>query len=157
MNHMFSFQLIVLFLFTCTGPTNIIHKSHSKDAISMWPDMHSFYKIHTFEPIVIFLFSLRNVDHVLRFTNFTVSNCSSFYIFHKFGPILARICEFCKTSNQKLITWVILVRQNLHEPIIVVRIIVHVAFLRTSGGGKLMHEKSTRDYAARVRVRKNLE
>ena len=87
-------------LCTCTGPTNIIYKSHSKDAISMWPDMHSFYKIHTFEPIVIFLFSLRNVDHVLRFTNFTVSNCSSFYIFHKFGPILARICEIGKTTNQ---------------------------------------------------------
>ena len=55
-----------------------------------------------------FLFSLRKVDHMLRFTNITVSDCSTFYQFHKFGPILARICEFCKTTNQKLITWVIL-------------------------------------------------
>ena len=76
----------------------------------MWPDMHSFYRFHTFEPIDFLLFSLRKVDHVLRFTDFTVSNCSTFYRFHKFGLILARICEFHKTSNQKLITWVILVR-----------------------------------------------
>ena len=94
-----------------TGPITQFHKTNSKEAISMWPDMHSFYQIHTFEPIVFFLFSLRKVDHVLRFTNFTDSDCSTFYQFHKFGPILARICEFRKTSNQKLITWVILVRR----------------------------------------------
>ena len=46
------------------------------------------------------LFSLRKVDHVLRFLDFTVSNCSTFYRFHKFGPILARICEFRKTTSQ---------------------------------------------------------
>ena len=93
-----------------TGPITRFHKTNSKEAISMWPDMHSFYRFHTFEPIDFLLFSLRKVDHVLRFLDFTVSNCSTFYRFHKFGPILARICEFRKTSNQKLITWLILVR-----------------------------------------------
>ena len=84
----------------CTGPITRFHKTNSKEAIFMWPDMHSFYRFHTFEPIDFLLFSLRKVDHVLRFTDFTVSNCSTFYRFHKFGPILARICEFRKTTSQ---------------------------------------------------------
>ena len=83
-----------------TGPITRFHKSNSKEAISMWPDMHSFYLIHTFEPIDFLSFSLRKVDPVLRFTKFTVSNCSTFYLIHKFGPILARICELSKTANQ---------------------------------------------------------
>ena len=92
----------------CTRPITRFHRTNSKEAISMWPDMHSFSRFHTFEPIDFLLFSLRKVDHVLRFTNFTDSDCPTFYQSHKFGPILARICEFCKTTNQKLITWVIL-------------------------------------------------
>ena len=83
-----------------TGPTTIFHKINSKEAISMWPDKHSFYQIHTFEPIVFFLVSLRKVDRVLRFTNFTDSNCSTFYRFHKSRLILARSFEFCETTNQ---------------------------------------------------------
>ena len=105
-----------------TGPTTLIHKNNSKEAISMWPDMHSFYLIHTFEPLDFLSFSLRKVDPVLRFTKFTVSNCSTFYLIHKFGPILARICELSKTSNQKLITWVIskrLFEEKMRESLLV--------------------------------------
>ena len=108
---LFQKQFLVHVIILCTGPTTLFHKTNSKEAIFMWPDMHSFYQIHTFEPKVFLSFSLRKVDHVLRFSYFTVSNCSTFYQIHKFGPILARICEFRKTSNQKLITWVMLVRR----------------------------------------------
>ena len=84
-SQLFQKQFLVHVIILCTGPTTLFHKTNSKEAISMWPDMHSFYQIHAFGPIVFFLSSLRKIDHVLRFTNFTDSDCSTFYQFHKFG------------------------------------------------------------------------
>ena len=69
-----------------TELTTGLRKTNSKEAISMWPDMHSFDQIHTLEPIVFFLFYVWEADHVLRFTTFTDSNCSTFYRIHKFEP-----------------------------------------------------------------------
>ena len=69
---------------------------HSKDAISTCLDMHLFYLIDTFELVQKFKSSkvkfLSQVD--------------------KFGPILACIWQFSKTSNEKtyhvevLIDWI---------------------------------------------------
>ena len=66
----------------------------------MWPDMHSFYQIHTFEPLIFFWFSLRKTDHVLRLTDFT----------RRFANY-TNSDRFWLETNQKLITWVILVRR----------------------------------------------
>ena len=60
-----------------------------KEAIVMWPDMHSFLEFNKFEPISN---SLRKIDHVLRFSDLTNFNCSSFLEFNRFGVFLARIC-----------------------------------------------------------------
>ena len=40
-----------------------------KEAIVMWPDMHSFFGIRQIRINLKFLISLRKIDHVLRFSD----------------------------------------------------------------------------------------
>ena len=45
-----------LLKFTTTGPIMEFDKIHLKEAIVMWPDMHSFLEFDKFEPISNFKF-----------------------------------------------------------------------------------------------------
>ena len=57
------------------------------------------------------LISLRKINHVLRFDDLTNFNCSPFLEFDTFGAILARNLSNLQNVEQKIITWVILVRR----------------------------------------------
>ena len=65
-----------------TGLLTRFHKTNSKEAISMWPDMHSFYRFQTFEPIdflfekliTCFVLPISQFQIVRRFLDFTNSD-----------------------------------------------------------------------------------
>ena len=52
-----------------------------------------------------FLISLRKIDHVLRFSDLTNFNCSSFLEFNRFGVFLARILSNSENDEPNWLTW----------------------------------------------------